>query len=54
MVKPRKVIVIDKGTTMSTGVVKPEIKVENFPKEVITACTFPLTNINVVLDLSWL
>jgi hypothetical protein len=53
-IKPRKVKVADKDTVMVDGYATVEIKVGDLPKETITAYTFPLGSIDLILGLPWL
>ena len=53
-IRPRKVLVADKELTTVTGVVRFEMKLGDLPKETITAYTFPLAKVNLVLGLPWL
>src|SRR6202451_4640737 len=53
-IRPRKVKVADKDTVMVDGYATLEIKVGDLPKETITAYTFPLGSIDLILGLPWL
>ena len=50
-IKPRRVKVADKDTVMVDDYATLEIKVEDLPKETITAYTFPLGSIDLILGL---
>ena len=53
-IKPRKVKVADKDTVMVNGYCTFEAKIGDLPKETITAYTFPLGTIDLILGLPWL
>src|SRR5438046_782909 len=53
-IKPRRVRVANKEIVTTTGIVEFEMKLGNLPAETITAYTFPLGNIDLVLGLPWL
>jgi len=53
-IKPRKVKIADKDMVMVTGYCTFEAKIEDLPKETITAYTFPLGSIDLILGLPWL
>ena len=53
-IKPRKVKVADKDTIMIDSYCSFEAKIGDLPKETITAYTFPLGSIDLILGLPWL
>ena len=53
-IKPRKVKIADKDTVMVDGYCTFEAKIGDLPKETITAYTFPLGSIDLILGLPWL
>lgn len=53
-IKPRKVKIADKDTVMVDGYCTFEAKIADLPKETITAYTFPLDSIYLILCLPWL
>ena len=53
-IKPRKVKVADKDIVLVNGFCTFEMKIGDLPKETITAYTFPLGSIDLILGLPWL
>ena len=53
-IKPKKVKIADKDTVMVNGYCTFEAKIGDLPKERITAYTFPLGSVDLILGLPWL
>ena len=53
-VKPRTVVIADKEIVMINGVTTFEMKLGDLPKETISAYTFPLASVDLILGLPWL
>jgi len=53
-IKPKKVRIADKDVVMVDGYCTFEAKIGDLPKERITAYTFPLGSIDLILGLPWL
>jgi len=53
-IKPRKVKIADKDTVMVDGYCTFEAKIGDLPKETISAYTFPLGSVDLILGLPWL
>jgi hypothetical protein len=53
-VTPRTVIIADKDKVVVSGVVSLKMQLEGLPPEQITAYTFPLGSVDLILGLSWL
>src|ERR1700737_2085722 len=53
-IKPRKVKVADKDVVMVNGYCTFDMKIGDLPKETITAYTFPLGSMDLILGLPWL
>ena len=54
LIKPKKVKIGDKQIVMVNGYCTVEAKIGDLPKERITAYTFPLSSIDLILGLPWL
>ena len=53
-IKPKKVRIADKDVVMVDGYCTFEVKIEDLPKERITAYTFPLGIVDLILGSPWL
>jgi len=53
-IKPRKVKVADKDIVMVNGICTFNMKLADLPSETITAYTFPLGSVDLILGLPWL
>jgi len=53
-VKPRKVIIADKEVVTVNGICTFEMKLGDLPAETVTAYTFPLGSVDLILGLPWL
>ncbi len=53
-IDPRTVIIADKDKVLINGMVSFDLELGDLPMERITAYTFPLNNIDLILGLPWL